>query len=583
MTTSPQLLRERKLEVAPELVPECTKTPETVVLTERRLLAVCIALGVLQVWISRYAMNPDGESYLDIGDAYFRRDWGAAVNGYWSPLYSWVMGLGLYIVKPSLRWEFITVHLINLIIYIAALFCFRVFLHSVLRANKKDVALRDSAALPEWVVLGLGYAIFLWAAVVLIDPGTVTPDLLVAAVLFLIGGYLLDLRAHESYGKFAIFGALCGVAYLGKAIMFPLGFGLLIILMFSGATSRRRTVGVLLAGLLFLGVCLPFIVALSKHKGRFTFGDSGKLTYAGLVSPGSPQTHWQGEPEGSGTPRHTTRQLLEHPAVFEFAEPVEGTYPPWYDPSYWNEGAQIHWRLRSELRVLVQSARNYAKMLDRELGLLAGLIILILAGGKPTRRAIVSNWPLLGAAGLSLGTYSLVLVRTRYVGASMVLLLIAMLAGIRLPRNAQSELLAKYVAIGVMATILFSVLAHMAESAYTTLTVGAIPLQKEQMEAAEGLQNMGLQAGDRVAVIDDGSTDFWARLGRFKIVSEVYSPEPGHRQFWAASGELKNLAYRSLSRTGARVVVVWSPPENDMDPGWDRIPNTNYYAHFLSK
>jgi len=51
-------------------------------------------------------------SYLDVGDTYFRGDWAAAINGYWSPLYSWCLGLALYVLKPSIWWEFITVHLV---------------------------------------------------------------------------------------------------------------------------------------------------------------------------------------------------------------------------------------------------------------------------------------------------------------------------------------------------------------------------------------------------------------------------------------------------------------------------------------
>jgi hypothetical protein len=56
-----------------------------------------------------------------------------------------------------------------------------------------------------------------------------------------------------------MFGVLNGLAYLGKAIMFPLGFGLLAILMFSGKISRRRAYGVLLATFLFLMVSFPFL------------------------------------------------------------------------------------------------------------------------------------------------------------------------------------------------------------------------------------------------------------------------------------------------------------------------------------
>ena len=380
-----------------------------------------------------------------------------------------------------------------------------------------------------------------------------------------------------------MFGVLNGAAYLGKAVMFPLGFGLLTILLFSGRMSRRRVCGVLLAAFLFLIVSLPFVAALSKSKGRLTFGDSGRINYAGGVSPNVPPKHWQGETVGGGVPKHPTRQLLEHPAVFEFAKPVAGTYPPWYDPSYWNEGAQWTFRLRSQIRVLVQSARNYTKMLVGKLGLLAGLLIFILWGGAPTRKAIFSNWPLIAAGGLSIGAYSLVLVTSRYVGGSAVLLFVAILAGIRLPRKDQTAPLAKYVAMAVMATILFSIVADLAETAYMSLTVYSDPMQKDQMRAVEGLRSMGLQAGDSVGLVGDGTAAYWARLGRFKIVAEIFSPEAGSRRFWSEPWERRKLAYEWLGRSGAKVVVVWGPPEGGMDPGWKQIANTSYYVRFLTK
>ena len=308
---------------------ETAESSDKLFLTERSLLGLCIVLGALQSWFSRYAMISDGVSYLDIGDAYLRGDWAAAVNAYWSPMYSWWLGLSLYVVRPSIGWEFIVVHLVNLVIYVLALFSFRFFIHSVLRALRGDRATGsdDFLPLPEEAFLSLGYGLFLWGSLVLIDVGLVAPDLLVAAIVFLIAGCLVDLRVQHSYWKFAAFGVLNGVAYLSKGIMFPLGFGFLAILLFSGKLSRRRVYGVLLSAALFLIVCSPFILALSKAKGRLTFGDTGRLAYAAQVSPSSPNVHWQGEPPGSGTPRHPTRKLLEDPAVFEFGDPVRGTYP----------------------------------------------------------------------------------------------------------------------------------------------------------------------------------------------------------------------------------------------------------------
>src|SRR5215468_10379470 len=49
--------------------------------------AIAFVLGLVETWASRHEMNGDGIPYLDIGDAYFRADWSAAINASWSPLY----------------------------------------------------------------------------------------------------------------------------------------------------------------------------------------------------------------------------------------------------------------------------------------------------------------------------------------------------------------------------------------------------------------------------------------------------------------------------------------------------------------
>ena len=48
-------------------------------------------------------------------------------------------------------------------------------------------------------------------------------------------------------------------------------------------------------------VCAPFLWALHKIKGRWTFGDTGPLAYAWIIDDIAPHIHWQGEPAGSGT------------------------------------------------------------------------------------------------------------------------------------------------------------------------------------------------------------------------------------------------------------------------------------------
>lgn len=548
--------------------------------SERAFLIVCVALGALQAWISRFLMQSDGVSYLDVGDAFFRHDWARAINGYWSPMYPWFLGLAINLIKPSIWWEPITVQTLNFLIYLFALFSCRFFLHRVYRSALNDESADHSFPLPEWAFLGIGYSIFLWTSLELIEVNYITPDLLVEALLFLLGGYLVQLCSSESYGKFAIFGALCGAGYLSKAAMLPIGFALLAILLFSTRLSKRRMLGVALAGCMFLLVSGPFIAALSKQKGRLTFGDSGKLNYAFRVSPGIPDSHWQGEIPGGGTPKHPTRQLLDDPPVYEFAQPVGGTFPPWFDPSYWDEGARPTLRLRSQIRVLVQSGRHYTTILTAQLGLLAGILIFIFWGGRPTRRALLANWPLIAAGLFPIALYSIVLVLPRYVAGGFALLFVAILAGIRLPNVKGAAIFTKYVSAAVMTTLLFSVVAHLAEAAYVTNTVYADPTQKDYIRAAESLRALGLQAGDPVAVIGTGSGQYWARLGRFKIVAEAFAPEPANARFWGATPERRAIAYQCFRRSGAKAVVAWSPPLGK-EAAWSQVGTTNFYIYFL--
>src|SRR5688500_8383328 len=82
---------------------------------------VAILLGGLQAWQGRYPIDADGVSYLDIADAYMRGDWRNAINAYWSPLYSWILGLVLHLARPSSFWESSVVRLVNFAIFLGAL------------------------------------------------------------------------------------------------------------------------------------------------------------------------------------------------------------------------------------------------------------------------------------------------------------------------------------------------------------------------------------------------------------------------------------------------------------------------------
>src|SRR5437879_1116906 len=99
---------------------------------DRILLPICLAVGLIHAWLGRLSMNPDGISYLDVGDAFVHRNWAVAVNAWWSPLYPWTIGLVLRALGGYPKWEFPIVHLVNFAIFVLALFAFRFLLRALL-------------------------------------------------------------------------------------------------------------------------------------------------------------------------------------------------------------------------------------------------------------------------------------------------------------------------------------------------------------------------------------------------------------------------------------------------------------------
>lgn len=79
-------------------------------------ILIAIFLGLLQAAVGRHYVNPDGVSYLDMSDPYWRGDWKMALNSYWSPLYSILIGILLNLLSIPTYWEAAAVHLVNFFI-----------------------------------------------------------------------------------------------------------------------------------------------------------------------------------------------------------------------------------------------------------------------------------------------------------------------------------------------------------------------------------------------------------------------------------------------------------------------------------
>src|SRR5262245_15375185 len=132
--------------------------------------------AIVETFLVRNAINPDGRSYLEVTQAYLHHDWAMTVNSYWGPLYSWIL-IPFLAAKPSLRHEYPLAHAVNLALFVASLLAFEFFWVHLLAYRSRQRAEEPSGAVgpPELVLWVLGYVLFTWLMVGLLP--FINPDL----------------------------------------------------------------------------------------------------------------------------------------------------------------------------------------------------------------------------------------------------------------------------------------------------------------------------------------------------------------------------------------------------------------------
>jgi hypothetical protein len=551
-------------------------------LRDWRTWGVAMWLVMFSSWLgqglSGSAVNSDGISYLDIASACIKGNWGALINGVWSPLYAVLLSFWLFLFRPSACWEAHSVRLLNCIILLFALWCFEYLLKGLIEYQEATRTTESkSLPLPAWVLRVTGYVLFFFASVYMTPAPIVNPDALVMALVLLAGGIILRIRSGADGAlSFAALGLVLGLGYLAKTVMFPVGLVFLVAVLFGVPDLRRTIPRVLLAAFFFLMVSVPFIFALSKSKGRLTFGESGVISYAVRVNGATSAVHWQGQPPGTGTPRHPTRRILDTPPVYEYAEPIGGSYPPWTDPSYWYDGIRPHFVLTEQLATLRNSVAAYHDMFDLLSGLFAGFLVFLFWGRS---HHFISNFLketfLWAPAVAALGLFSLVYVEPRYVSGFIILVWAAAFSALRIPEPGhaiiRSVTLTIVLLLGLQ-TILSFKKSIVERPAYSSPAV--------HCEVAQDLWREGVKPGDRVAFIGYAAWyHYWAHLAQVSIVSEV--PGEGVAAFWAASPQLRSKVTALLGQTGAKAVVARDVPSQLLADGWKEVSNTNYYVLVL--
>ena len=519
---------------------------------------ICLTCAAILAWSGRHAMNPDGMSYLDLASAASASGPSHLLNGYWSPGYPAVLAVARWLSHPSADQEFPLVHLVNFIIFGLALWSFSALFKawSLAAFGKLDESSRG-------IVTAFGYGTFLWFTTTFITLENVSPDMAVAAIVLLAASIVFRLSAigsHLDWKHYALLGAVLAVGYYVKAAMFPLGLCLIALLFalpfrLSGVSRTKMLISLAV----FLGSASPLVIALSIRAHHPTFGETSRLNFLWYANG----LRWNGAEEPldpTAVADHPAPKLLTKPTTLVFAAPIEGTYPIWFDPTYWYADVKTRLDLRSLFRPLPANIRELKDELLTARAYLCGAIVLtlvligsLLRGVAWRNIAWQCAWPM--AAFL---VYLPVHLEVRFVAAFCILAVLAVYGEFFV----QDRRIAGAVAATVLLTSLLPTANSLGNSAGQLLRH---PLRPMYQIEGNALTNMGFSPGDRIAIVGYAHGAYYARYAGLRIVAQI----PDAREFWQLDREaLKTLEDR-LSAIGVRGIVAVAPTGQDLDiPQW---------------
>jgi len=405
-----------------------------------------------------------------------------------------------------------------------------------------------------------------------------------AAFIYLAAGMILRIHAGvTTWRNYFVLGICLGFGYLAKAAVLPVAV-LFILAGFSPGHRVRKWLpqaGMTLAGLTLIAA--PYVILLSQRLGHFTFGETPKLAFA--YQPNNiPLMHWQGGPPGLGKPVHPTRKIFERPAAFEFATPIPGTYPPGYDPTYWNEGVTPRFDFQQEKARIITSV---PRLLDMFLGrfvsgvpatatmpaLSAGILLMYVLAPKwrVSLRNLAGQWFLLVPPLGAFLMYALVLVETRYVGAYYAVFCAGLLAGVALPDLPEAKKWATTLTVQVVSVTLLILVIVTGFDVLIGANVGP-----KQWQVAEYLHQAGVRRGEQVAQVCGNGNLGWARLARVRITAEV--PPASMRDYIQADDTLRSQVVSALFATGVKAIVSGIQQKTGCPTEWREVADTGMYV-----
>jgi hypothetical protein len=560
-----------------------------------------------------YQIDGDAVAYMDIGDLMRSHQWAGIINGYWNPLYPAALSIGHILFHPTRFTELHAYYMVNFGIFLIEMLAVIAFTDALISLRELREAATASSnrqhfLLDRYTLRYLGIAILVISSQRELSMGKVRPDaLLLAFLLFALAALLKHLATnHLRYA--ALMGLALGLAYLTKSFAFVFTFICILALMVFRFFWQRQPIARIAASALLVFVCFsilagPYIAALSHQKGRFDFGDSGNLNYVWFVA-GTEKMHLQqNQTELFGAAdvhlKHPEKQLFNSPPIFSYKELPYGTYPDWFDTSFFNERIKAHMNPRLQIVVIRQCIMRIVRYMGNHPEAYALLAVLFLLGARlhpawrPSANAFWLVPFLLGIATLCI--YGIVNVEDRYLSAAFLALLLPIFAAMRISAVTENPTVQSTATrTGASAAIVLLALLAVGESARIVgelrrhLVFAMSPTgwyDHDIFPAAHALNSLGVGPGDTVACIGTIACTYdhyWARLAGVRILTEIYEPNPPLYPYLAAMPNRQQV-YDVARRQGAKVLVGYFDPglmtgTNPVSAGWHELGQTHFYA-----
>lgn len=214
-------------------------------------------------------LNTDTLSYINLADQYVAGDWQHAINGFWSPMYTWLLCICKFIGLPALQ----SCYVINF--WVAALGLY------VLSKMARRYLTQP--------LFYIGFCLYVLLLMLFYAMSSLTPDLMAAMFCFLFLLLVTDKRFAFNKHTQWVAGFIAACAYFSKLYNFvPIHLfmftWLVYIFLRHGRTKSKQLIPVLRTYGIFILLSCTWIALISIREGKLVITTAGKFNH-NYVSP----------------------------------------------------------------------------------------------------------------------------------------------------------------------------------------------------------------------------------------------------------------------------------------------------------